>query len=275
MSDHLTTIEVARMLGMAVRSVQTMVDRGTLEAWKTPGGHRRITRRSVEQWLASRGQAPSVPAAVLYGALPRASRVPRILLIEAVPRRRQLVEEAVRHSLPSVDLHVADDGIAGIALAGRLEPDLLIVDLTLPGIDGVTLATSLCTHPQFRLSRVVVITGAVPVGRWREIPALASVPVVTEPRLRDELPPLLASLLPPDLPMPAAAAFVTPAPAGLVMRAGTGQLVTLVEQAHTRPDTDVSASAKPKVSPVPSPSKGGTDEPDYQRPSSRSHPRPA
>lgn len=73
--EHLSTIEVARMLGMAVRSVQLMVDRGTLEAWKTPGGHRRITRQSVERWLAARagngaaGVAPN-PTAPAPRALP-------------------------------------------------------------------------------------------------------------------------------------------------------------------------------------------------------------
>ena len=63
------TIEVARLLGLAVRSVQLMVDRGELEAWKTPGGHRRISRASVERWLAARQgrragrRAPPAPGA--------------------------------------------------------------------------------------------------------------------------------------------------------------------------------------------------------------------
>jgi len=52
-----TTIEVASLNGLAVRSVQLMVDRGELDAWKTPGGHRRISRASVERWLAERGPA--------------------------------------------------------------------------------------------------------------------------------------------------------------------------------------------------------------------------
>ena len=42
------------MLGMAVRSVQLMVDRGLLQAWRTPGGQRRIDSRSVQRWLGER-----------------------------------------------------------------------------------------------------------------------------------------------------------------------------------------------------------------------------
>lgn len=53
-SDTFSTQEVAKRLGLAVRSVQLMVDRGELQAWKTPGGHRRIASASVESWLARR-----------------------------------------------------------------------------------------------------------------------------------------------------------------------------------------------------------------------------
>jgi excisionase family DNA binding protein len=61
-ADHFSTIEVARLLGMAVRSVQLMVDRGELEAWKTPGGHRRISRDSVQRWREARQGAAARPA---------------------------------------------------------------------------------------------------------------------------------------------------------------------------------------------------------------------
>jgi excisionase family DNA binding protein len=47
--EDFTTLEVAHLLGVSVRSVQLMVDRGELEAWKTSGGHRRIARASVQR----------------------------------------------------------------------------------------------------------------------------------------------------------------------------------------------------------------------------------
>ena len=80
--DHYTTIEVAKILGMAVRSVQLMMDRNELEAWKTPGGHRRISRTSVERWASAHGlagadSAPSSSAPPLAPATrPPVSRAP-------------------------------------------------------------------------------------------------------------------------------------------------------------------------------------------------------
>lgn len=74
MPDHYTTLEVAKMLGMAVRSVQLMVDRNELEAWKTPGGPRRISRASVERWMTAHGAGGAAPAPA--ASTPVASRPP-------------------------------------------------------------------------------------------------------------------------------------------------------------------------------------------------------
>ncbi len=138
--EHCSTREVAQALGLAVRSVQLMVDRGELQAWKTPGGHRRLVR-------------------LVLG-----------------------------HDFPQVDLHVADDGIIGLAMAGQLQPDLLLVDILLPGIDGATLIARLRSHPQFQHSRLIVVTSLDEVQRAPYAFALADLPVVHKPRLVQELP---------------------------------------------------------------------------------------
>jgi len=43
---------------------------------------------------------------------------------------------------------------AGLALYGQLQPQVLIVDILLPGIDGATLITSLRSHAQFAHSHL-------------------------------------------------------------------------------------------------------------------------
>jgi excisionase family DNA binding protein len=53
LAEPLSTRQVAQLLGVTVRTVQLMVDRGELAAWKTPGGHRRITPASVQAWMSS------------------------------------------------------------------------------------------------------------------------------------------------------------------------------------------------------------------------------
>ncbi len=196
-ADDCSTFEAARALGLAVRSVQLMVDRGELIAWKTPGGHRRISRASLQEWINRRHQL--VPSEAAAGprqadghrptlASQREPQAFRVLLIEDSAHYQHLVSLLVRKALPDAELHVADDGIAGLALAGKLEPQLLIVDILLPGIDGAALITSLRTHPQFQASSLLVVTSLDGQARQPYDFALQGVPVIHKTRLVVELP---------------------------------------------------------------------------------------
>jgi excisionase family DNA binding protein len=204
-TEDCSTIEVARRLGLAVRSVQLMVDRGELQAWKTPGGHRRIARASVDRWLAGRssageaavadtaapGRAPAAGAARLGAGASQAAggaRAPQVLLIEDSRHFQNLVSMLVRQQFPGVELHLADDGIAGLAMAGRLQPDVLLVDLLLPGIDGATLIAGLRTHAAFGAMHLVVVTSLQDDELQPYAHALHGLPVVHKPRLVAELP---------------------------------------------------------------------------------------
>lgn len=204
-----TTLEVARLLGMAVRSVQLMVDRGDLQAWRTPGGHRRITGESLRAWIersrsgAAHGQARR-----------RTPRPPCVLLIEDSSHFQQLVRLLVQQHFPQVQLHVADDGISGLVSFGQLKPDLLIVDILLPGIDGASMIMGLRNHALFGDCELIVLTGLDERQRSEYAHALHGVAVVHKPNLVRELPGLIARAL---RRRPEAAAALNPpsAPASL------------------------------------------------------------
>lgn len=210
-SAFYTTIETARLLGLAVRSVQLMVDRGELEAWKTPGGHRRISKVSVERWIAINRMHVSSDAAGTAGSGKSLSSPPRVLLVEDSSHFQNLVSLLVREQYPEVELHVADDGIAGLAMYGQLQPQVLIVDILLPGIDGATLIASLRSHPQFANSELIVMTSLDEQQRAPYAFALAGVPVAHKLQLVAQLEPLLRKALAKHLPRLATASEPTAA----------------------------------------------------------------
>ncbi len=202
--EHFTTIEVARLLGLAVRSVQLMVDRGELSAWKTAGGHRRISRVSVELWRAGQSVVVPVPWVAGQAGGRRASDVRatvpaaqggKVVLIDDSAHYRHLVNLVVRQQFPTVHLSVADDALAGLAMVGKVDPDVLIVDIVLPGIDGATLITTLRSHLQFARCRLLVITSLDETQRSPFAFALQGVTVIYKPQLVTELPRALAQAL--------------------------------------------------------------------------------
>jgi DNA-binding response OmpR family regulator len=92
-------------------------------------------------------------------------------------------------------LHLADDGVAGLALAGRLAPDILIVDPALPSIDAAALLTGLRSHALFARSRLIVVTALDEPASAPYAFALEGMPVAHKSRLASELPPLLDAAL--------------------------------------------------------------------------------
>ncbi len=195
------------MLGLAVRSVQLMVDRNELQAWKTPGGHRRISRQSVEQCLRARAgeELPKAdrqagPAAVpadfsgheLQAGKAGAPAEMKVLLIEDSIHFQNLVALLVAQHFPQWQLHIANDGITGLAMYGQIQPDILIVDILLPGIDGGTLISTLRSHAQFARSELIVVTSLDESQRAPYAFALQGVNVIHKPQLVAELPALLA-----------------------------------------------------------------------------------
>lgn len=192
--EYLSTIEVAQMLGLAVRSVQLMVDRGELEAWRTSGGHRRIVHESVMRWLASRhrdtvgsgGKSPLQQA----GAKPKECK---ILLIEDSAHFQNLVTLLIKQHFPNASLHLASDGISGLTKFGQIQPDFLLVDILLPGIDGAALISTLKSDPQFARCKLIIVTGLTKAQLLPYEFALKGLPVIHKTNLVTELVPLLSA----------------------------------------------------------------------------------
>jgi len=180
-----------------------MVDRGELLAWKTSGGHRRISRDSVTQWLAlrpgtetplSQVQAASTPPVSLRRRATD-SRQPTVVLIEDSGHFQSVIKLMMQRSHPQVALHVASDAIVGLALCGAVRPDVLMVDLMLPGIDGATLIASLRSQKHFAGLQLMVVTSLDASQREPYAFALEGIPVVEKKDLTRGLGPVLTQQL--------------------------------------------------------------------------------
>jgi CheY-like chemotaxis protein len=53
----------------------------------------------------------------------------------------------------------ADDGEQGIRLAQHLQPDVVLLDIRMPGVDGYEVATTIRSDPQLKHTRLVAVTG--------------------------------------------------------------------------------------------------------------------
>ncbi|PZV07225.1 MAG: response regulator [Leptolyngbya sp.] len=85
-----------------------------------------------------------------------------ILLIEDNPQNRYLVKfllEQRGHKILQ-----AETGLQGLELAATAQPDLILLDIQLPGMDGHAVAYALKNDPQLKSIPIVAVTSYAMVG---------------------------------------------------------------------------------------------------------------
>ena len=97
-------------------------------------------------------------AAPAVGASPAASRTHDVLYIEEDATNLLLMRELVALR-PGLHLETAGDGLSGVAMARRLRPSLIFVDLGLPDIDGFEVLRRLRADPSLRDAVIVAVSG--------------------------------------------------------------------------------------------------------------------
>ncbi len=129
---YLTTHQVARMLGVSLPTVVNWTASGKLEAHRTPGGHRRISRASLMAF-ASRFSYPLPPELEVRTARPR------VLVVDSEHDFYEMLSEYLQLR-GRFDLRCAVGPFAIGLEIGRFRPDLLLVDLGLTSQDPIRLA---------------------------------------------------------------------------------------------------------------------------------------
>jgi excisionase family DNA binding protein len=136
----LTTRQAAQLLGLSLTSVQKMAISGELDAWITPGGHRRIHRESIDRLLHSRNT-------------PRAAVIKpdcmRILLVEDDALQVRFFQSILERCTYRVELTIAGDGSTALILLERTRPDLVVTDLLMQPFDGFHLIAAMDREPAY------------------------------------------------------------------------------------------------------------------------------
>src|SRR6266705_2185075 len=72
-----------------------------------------------------------------------------------------MVCEAVRRALanqPDIDFHYCSDAREAINVANQIKPTVILQDLVMPGIDGLTLVGELRANPATRDTPIIVLS---------------------------------------------------------------------------------------------------------------------
>jgi len=141
----LTTEEVLEYLQVNLRTVYRLIKAGKIPAVRV-GRQWRFRKRDIDAWLDSQRPrtgprpVPTAPSSTPAPVPPRpagAPARPRVLVVDDEASIRDLLAKTL--ALAEYDVDVAPDGRSALERM-RMNPyDLLIADLKMPGMDGLTV----------------------------------------------------------------------------------------------------------------------------------------
>src|SRR5262245_24395241 len=128
-----TTHEVSRLLHVNPRSVINWIEQDLLPSYRTPGGHRRIRHDDLLAFLRKH-QIPT-PAALVEGQF-------KVLIVEDEDEIIKIIKTYFERHAGYV-VQSASDGITALIEVGRTQPDLIVLDILIPCVDGIEVCRRL------------------------------------------------------------------------------------------------------------------------------------
>jgi len=125
---YYTTFQAAKLLGVSLATVVNWTRDGMLQAHRTPGGHRRIS----EPDLIAFARAYKIPLA--DGLADQVSTKRRVLIVDDDTDYLTIVKTVLERN--DFEVETARSGFgAGVAVE-RFRPDVILMDIRMPGMDG-------------------------------------------------------------------------------------------------------------------------------------------
>jgi CheY-like chemotaxis protein len=85
---------------------------------------------------------------------------PRVLIVEDEGDLRLLIEHHMRQWWNGAEIRGAGDSEGALRILTSFSPDLAVVDVHLPGKDGLSLCREVAREPGFASTKILVMTGS-------------------------------------------------------------------------------------------------------------------
>ena len=152
--DYCGTTYAAKLLGLSVGTVQSLVERHELHAWKTQGGHRRLSMPALREYQRKH----NMPLTSDEANQPQL----KVLAVDDDPIVLEMLRNFSLHCQFPVDLTTMSSGLEALIDIASIQPNVLIVDLNMPDVDGFEVLRKLRGNVQFDKMSCLAISALTP-----------------------------------------------------------------------------------------------------------------
>jgi len=206
-----TVNQVSELLQVSPQTIVNWIEAGKLEAYKTPGGHRRIKKSDLEDFVKKH----DMPVFGLSSDPDEEGRKMKKILV--VDDDRVIVETltaGLEEDPHDYEVITAADGFEAGIQVNHFKPDLLILDIMMPDIDGYEVCRKLKSSEETKHIRIIVLSGYLDEESYKKMRENGADLCFSKPLPLDKLKEEIARLLYPEEDKKAAAASNDPSSLG-------------------------------------------------------------
>ena len=149
-----TTFEISQICGVNPTTVQNWVKSKRLKAFQTPGKHRRVRREDLIEFLTEFGMP--VPAELEAGEVQK--NLNTVLVVDDDSDVRNVIADALRME-DEINVMEARNGVDALLAIGRSKPDMIILDVRMPNMNGYDVCERLKADNDVRKIKIIAISG--------------------------------------------------------------------------------------------------------------------
>lgn len=177
MQRLMTTNEIGRLVGVSERTVANWIDRGYLPAFRTPGGHRRVDPKVLTGFLVERGIP--VPESL--------DTRPLVLIVEDDVQVAETLKSYLEQPEGRFNVHVIHDGVSALIHIGHKKPQLVLLDVVMPGMDGLEVCRKIRGNPELNDTKVMFVTARHDLNFSEVLKETGAAGLLAKPVRRQEL----------------------------------------------------------------------------------------
>ncbi|MFQ6092974.1 MAG: response regulator, partial [bacterium] len=175
----LTTGDVARYCHVTHVGVLKWIKGGKLKAYSTPGGHYRILRNDFRDFL----KQYNMPIDESFFS----DHTKKILVVDDEPDIVELIIRVLKSDNSNYVFASASDGYeAGLQVAA-FKPDLVVLDIMMPKLDGFEVCRQIKSNPETQHIKILGITGFAEDGNIDKMLACGADHCLAKPLQIEEL----------------------------------------------------------------------------------------
>lgn len=145
-----TTFDISKICSVYPTTVINWINQGKLPAFATPGGHHRVKAEDLLAFL----KKYNFPLPAGLG-----SERKRVLVVDDDEIFARMLSKAFATRKDLYEVTVLHDGYQALLAVGKNPPDLLVIDVVMPVMDGPTVCRNIKADPANKSVRIIAVTG--------------------------------------------------------------------------------------------------------------------